>query len=446
MKSKELLERRQRVVPRGVGVFNTATVERAFGATIIDVDGNELIDLAGGIGVTNAGHCPPPVVNAIQEQAAKFLHTSINVVTYELYIALCEKLAELLPHGDTSKGESTKVILVNTGAEAVENAVKIARQATQRQAVLCFTGAFHGRTLMAMTLTSKVDYKMNCGPFAPEVYRLPFPNHYRYSDGLGEEAFALQELKRLRESARNVVAPETVAAIIIEVVQGEGGFNVVPKTYLEGLRDFCDEHGIVLIFDEVQSGFGRTGAWGSYEHFGVKPDLSTWAKSLASGMPIGAVIGEAELMDAAAPSTIGGTYIGNPVACAAAIATLDYMKEIDINSLGVHVGNLVREGFERMRAKHACIGDVRGLGAMMAMEFVHDGDPRRPDYETCHQLVLACAERGVILISAGTHKNIIRVLSPLVIEDELLRKALGIMEEELDRIMQTKAAPQGVSQ
>jgi 4-aminobutyrate aminotransferase/(S)-3-amino-2-methylpropionate transaminase len=355
------------------------------------------------------------------------------MATYEPYIALCERLAALLPHG-----EDTKAMLVTTGAEAVENAIKIARQATKRQAVLCYTGAFHGRTMMSMTLTSKVDYKLNCGPFAPEVYRLPFPNFYRYREDMDESSFVEHELKRLRESERNLVSAENLAAVIIEVVQGEGGFNVAPNGYLQGLRQFCDEHGVVLIFDEVQSGFGRTGKWGAYEHFGVTPDLSTWAKSLGSGMPIGAVLGRAHIMDAAAPGTIGGTYIGNPVACAAALATLDYMEEIDINRLGDHVGNIVRTRFEAMRAKYACIGDVRGLGAMIAMEFVHNKDPRNPDKETCGRLVAACSERGVILISAGTHKNVIRVLSPLVIEDELLNRALTIMDEELARIVEGK--------
>ena len=432
-KSQDLLKRRKHVVANGVGVFNTATVDHARGATIIDVDGNELIDLAGGIGVVNAGHCPEPVVRAIQEQAAKYIHTSFNVVAYEPYIALCEKLIEILPHG-----EATKAMLVSTGAEAVENAIKIARQATKRQAVMCFTGAFHGRTMMAMTLTSKVDYKVNCGPFAPEVYRLPFPNYYRYNAGLSEGDFVESQLKRLRESARNLVSPDSLAAIIIEVVQGEGGFNVAPIGYLQGLRDFCDEHGIILIFDEVQSGFGRTGKWGAYEHFGVTPDISTWAKSLGSGMPIGALLGKAHVMDAAAAGTIGGTYIGNPVACAAALATIEYMQEIDINALGVRVGGIVRKRFDAMKAKYTCVGDVRGLGAMVAMEFVKDGDPQRPDFETCSELVHACALRGVILISAGTHKNIIRVLSPLVIEESLLQKALSVIDEELNRVIQEK--------
>lgn len=433
-KSEALLERRKNVVANGVGVFNTATVATAKDATIIDVDGNEWIDFAGGIGVVNAGHCPEPVVKAIQEQAAKFIHTSFNVVTYEPYIELCETLCDVLPHG-----EKTKAMLVSTGAEAVENAIKIARQATGRSAVLCYTGAFHGRTMMAMTLTSKIDYKLNCGPFAPEVYRLPFPNTYRYANGLTEEQYVAQELKRLHETGKNVVNPKNIAAVIIELVQGEGGFNVAPQAYIEGLREFCDEHGICLIFDEVQSGFARTGDWGAMNHYNVTPDLSTWAKSMGSGMPIACVLGKAHVMDAAAPGTIGGTYIGNPLACAAALATIQFIKDTNLNQRGVEVGNIIRERFEKMKSRFPQIGDVRGLGAMMAIEFVKNGDPRQPDGELCTELVKACANRGLIIISAGTYKNNIRVLSPLTIEDELLYKGLDIIEEELEKIVAVMA-------
>lgn len=428
-KSQELIARRKAAIPNGVGMFNHATATRAEGAVIIDADGRELIDFAGGIGVVNAGHCPPPVVKAIQEQAAKFLHVSFNVASYEPYIALCEKLNALLPHGGP-----TKTMLVNTGAEAVENAIKIARQATRRPGVLCFTDAFHGRSLMAMTLTSKVGYKPDCGPFAPEVYRTQYPNFYRYGAGRSEAEFVKAELHRLEELSHNTVDPKQLACVIIELVQGEGGFNVAPKAYVEGLRKWCDRHGILLIFDEVQAGFGRTGAWAAYEHFGVIPDLSTWAKSMGSGMPIGCVMGKADIMDKAGPSSIGGTYIGNPVSCAAALATIRYMEEIDINAKGRHVGDVIRKRFERMKARHACIGEVRGLGAMIAMEFVKDGDPMKPDAETCAALMNACAKRDLIVITAGTDKNVIRVLSPLVISDELLNKGLDIMEEELDKI------------
>ncbi|MBK6341726.1 MAG: aspartate aminotransferase family protein [Flavobacteriales bacterium] len=428
-KSQELIARRKAAVPNGVGMFNYATAAKAYGAIIIDEDGRELIDFAGGIGVVNAGHCPPPVVKAIQEQAEKFLHVSFNVASYEPYVALCEKLNALLPHGGP-----TKTLLVSTGAEAVENAIKIARQATKRQGVLCFTDAFHGRTMMAMTLTSKVGYKPDCGPFAPEVYRTQYPNYFRYGAGRSEAEFAKAELHRLEELSHNLVDPKQLACVIIELVQGEGGFNVAPKAYVEGLRNWCDQHGILLIFDEIQAGFGRTGAWSAYSHFGITPDLSTWAKSLGSGMPIAAVMGKAAIMDKAGPSSIGGTYIGNPVSCAAALATLKYMEEIDINAKGRHVGGVIRKRFEQMKAKHACIGDVRGLGAMMAMEFVKNGDPLQPDADTCTALMNACAKRDLVVISAGTDKNIIRVLSPLVISDELLNKGLDIMEEELEKI------------
>jgi 4-aminobutyrate aminotransferase/(S)-3-amino-2-methylpropionate transaminase len=428
-KSQELIARRKAAVPNGVGMFNYATAAKASGATITDEDGRELIDFAGGIGVVNAGHCPPPVVKAIQEQAEKFLHVSFNVASYEPYIALCEKLNTLMPHGGP-----TKTLLVSTGAEAVENAIKIARQATKRSGVLCFTDAFHGRTMMAMTLTSKVGYKPDCGPFAPEVYRTQYPNYFHYGAGRSEAEFAKAELLRLEELSHNLVDPKSLACVIIELVQGEGGFNVAPKAYVEGLRKWCDKHGILLICDEIQAGFGRTGAWSAYSHFGITPDLSTWAKSLGSGMPIAAVMGKAELMDKAAGSSIGGTYIGNPVSCAAAVATLKYMEEIDINAKGRHVGEVIRKRFEKMKAKHDCVGDVRGLGAMMAMEFNVKRDPTKPDADTCTALMNACAGRDLVVITAGTDKNVIRVLSPLVISDELLNRGLDIMEEELDRI------------
>lgn len=427
-RSDELMNRRKSVVAKGVGVFNNATAESAKGAIITDVDGKEMIDFAGGIGVVNAGHCPEPVVEAIIAQARKSLHTSFNVTTYELYLELCEKLVDLFPHG-----KSTKALLVSTGAEAVENAIKIARQATGRNGVLCFTDAFHGRTLMAMSLTSKVVYKTGCGPFAPEVYRIPFPNVYRNGRAQDEETFAAEQLMHLEEYFKNTVSPKNLAAIIIELVQGEGGFHVAPKSYVVGLRKVCDKYGIQLIFDEVQSGFCRTGAWAAYEHFGVLPDISTWAKSMGSGMPIAAVIGRAEVMDAAEPSTIGGTYIGSPVCCAAAIATIKFMEDNNLNDRGKEVGKIIRNRFEKMKEKYPSIGDVRGLGAMMAMEFVKNGDPLQPDTERCRQVMQGCSKNGLIIITAGIHKNIIRVLSPLVITDEQLSKGLDILEKEIQR-------------
>ncbi len=428
--SEELLQRRKNAVANGVGVFNTATVQMARGALITDADGRELIDFAGGIGVVNAGHCPEPVVAAIREQAGKYLHTSFNVVTYEPYIKLCEELAEILPHG-----QKTKAMLVSTGAEAVENAIKIARQATKKPAILCYTGAYHGRTMMAMTLTSKVSYKYDCGPFAPEVYRLPFPNFYRYGGNRDLDQFVDDELKRLHESALNLVDINSVAAVIIEPIQGEGGFNPVPQKYLEGLRDFCDQHGIMLIMDEVQSGFCRTGHWASWQHYGVQPDMSTYAKSMGSGLPIAAVVGRADIMDAAAIGSIGGTYIGSPICCVAASATIQYMKDINLNEKAVKIGGIIMHRLQNLRKELPEIGDVRGVGAMIGIEFVKNGDPTQPYSEICPQIVKGCTENGLVVLSAGTHKNIIRILSPLVITDEQLEKGLDILEAEIKRAL-----------
>lgn len=424
--SEALFRWRSEVVTNGVGVFNPSTAVSAKGAIITNADGEELIDFGGGIGVLNSGHCPEPVVKAIQEQSAKLIHTCFNVATYDVYMKLAEELIDLFPHG-----EKTKVMLTCTGAESVENAIKIARQATKRSGIICFTDAFHGRTMMAMSLTAKPAYKYNCGPFAPEIYRFRYPNHYRYGRGLTHEDFETREIQLLRESLMTTCDPHNIAAIIVEPVLGEGGFVPMPKGYMRELRKICDEFGIMLILDEVQSGFGRTGKWGAYQHYDVTPDLSTWAKSMGGGMPIGCVIGKASVMDAVSPGTIGGTYPGNPVCAAAALANIQYMREIDINALGVKVGRICRERFSALHEKCPEIGEIRGLGAMIAFPLVKDGDPWKPDAKLCSDLMMACAKRGLILLSAGTHKNVIRVLSPLVITEEQLNRGLDIIEEEL---------------
>lgn len=425
----DILNRRKQFVPNAVGIFNPSTAVSANGAFITDADGNVMIDFAGGIGVVNAGHCPAPVVKAIQEQAEKMIHCSFNVATYDLYMQLAERLVELFPHGD-----NTKVMLTNSGAESIENAIKIARQATGRQAIICYDNAFHGRTMMAMTLTSKVGYKLGCGPFAPEVYRIGYPDYYRFGNAMPLDDFSDSYIRELESFFQTNVPATEVAAIILEPVQGEGGFNVIPGRYLKAIRDICTQYGILLILDEVQSGFGRTGKWAAYQHYDVIPDLSTWAKSMGSGMPIGCVIGKAEIMDACKPSTIGGTYSGNPVCCAAAIATIDYMKAININALGARVGEITRNRFIGMKSKYACIGDVRGLGAMLAFELVKNNDPFQPDGELCKKLIAYCAANGLIVISAGVNGNIIRVLSPLVIEEALLHKGLDIIETGLQQL------------
>jgi len=420
-------QRRAAILPKGIGIFSPASAVSAKGALVYDAEGRELIDFAGGIGVLNAGHCPEPVVAAIQEQAARLIHVGFNIAVYDAYLNLAEKLADLFPHGGP-----TKVMLVNTGAEAVENAVKIARQATGRPAILCYDSAFHGRSLMAMTLTSKVGYKANCGPFAPEVYRLPFPYH-REGQDLSEEAFSQQHIDLLHHFFQTHVAASQVAAIIVEPVQGEGGFHVIAPSYLRALRQVCDEQGILLILDEVQSGFGRTGKWAAYEHYGVVPDLSTWAKSMGGGMPIGCVIGKADVMDAAGPATIGGTYPGNPVCAAAALATIRYMEDIDINALGQKVGYIVRRRFEAMKQRFpGTVVAVHGLGAMLSIEL------RRPDgqpaAELTKQILHYANQQGLILINAGVLGNYIRVLSPLVISEAHLERGLDIIENALEKL------------
>jgi 4-aminobutyrate aminotransferase/(S)-3-amino-2-methylpropionate transaminase len=428
-KSEKLIARRNAIVPEGMGMFSPVTAVSARGALLIDADGKEYIDFAGGIGVLNAGHCPKPVVDAIIQQSRKLIHTCFPVAVYEPYVALCEELALLFPHG-----KSTKVMLTNSGVEAVENAVKIARQATGRQGIICFTGAFHGRTLMGMTLTSKTGYKIGCGPFAPEVYRLPFPDYYKRNDGLSREAFIKREIADFEYFLNHSVDASQVAAVILELVQGEGGFNVAPKEYVQNLARIVKSKGILLIIDEVQTGFGRTGKWAAYEHYDIIPDISTWAKSMGSGMPIGAVIGRTEVMDKTTKGTLGGTYLGNPVACAASLATIQYMKDIDINSKAEKVGKTVMNFFRKLKRECSAVGDVRGLGAMVAFELVKDNDPDKPDADLCKALLQACANNGLLIISAGISGNVVRVLSPLVISRSQLIKGLTILRTELVKL------------
>ncbi len=428
--SQELLQRRNKVVPKAMQMSDAIDAAFAKGALFYSHDGKEYLDFSGGIGVLNAGHCPPAVVKAISQQAQKLMHTFFNLLSHEPYVRLAEKLIEIFPHGP-----ETKVMLINSGAEAVENAIKIARQATGRSAVICFTGGFHGRTLMGMTLTSKVSYKQHCGPFAPEVYRLPFPDYYHNAArNQSLDEFVDQEIAKLKKYFSSVVAAKEVAAIIIEPVQGEGGFYVTPYRYMKALREICDEHGIVLIVDEVQSGFGRTGKWAAYEHYDIVPDLSTWAKSLGSGIPIACVMGKAAIMDKAAPGTLGGTYAGNPVACAAALATIEYMQKININAKGERIGKIIFNFFKKLQKQCPAIGEVRGLGAMVAIELVKNQDPNQPDAALTAKLVKACAQRGVFIISAGIYSNVIRILCPLVIRMSQLKKGLNILGEELLRL------------
>lgn len=424
--SEKLVARRNAIVPGGMGMFTPITIQSGSGAIIRDADGRSYVDFAGGIGVLNAGHCPKPVVDAIVRQSKQLLHACFPVAMYEPYVALCETLAKLFPHG-----KSTKVMLTNSGVEAVENAVKIARQATGRQGIICFTGGFHGRTLLGMTLTSKTGYKTGCGPFAPEVYRLPFPDYYKRHDGLSLKKFIQREVRAFEEALHTTVDASQVAAVIIELVQGEGGFVVAPKDYVAGIQKICKKHGILFIVDEVQTGFGRTGTWAAYSQYGITPDISTWAKSLGSGLPIGAVIGRADVMDKTTKGTLGGTYLGNPVACAAAIATIQYMKKIRITEKGKRVGRAVMKFFDQLKKECPAIGDVRGLGAMTAFELVKNGDPNQPDADLAKRLIKSCADNGLLIISAGTGGNVIRVLSPLTISPAQLNRGLRILRTQL---------------
>lgn len=428
--SEKLLARRNAIVPEGMGMFTPLTIASGNGALIKDVDGKTYIDFAGGIGVLNAGHCPKPVVDAVTRQAKQLMHACFPVAMYEPYVELCETLAKLFPHG-----KKTKVMLTNSGVEAVENAVKIARQATRRPGVICFAGAFHGRTLMGMTLTSKTGYKVGCGPFAPEVYRLPFPDYYKRGDGLSVKEFVKRELQSFEDALHTLVDPSQVAAVILELVQGEGGFVVAPKEYVQGLARLCRKHGILVIVDEVQTGFGRTGAWAAYSHYDIVPDISTWAKSMGSGLPIGAVMGRAEVMDKTAKGTLGGTYLGNPVACAAALATIQYMKKIKINEKGKKVGRIVMNFFKGLQKECKAIGDVRGLGAMTAFELVKNNDPHQPDGDLAKKLIQACADNGLLIISAGVSGNAIRVLSPLTITELQLNRGLKILRTQLLKLI-----------
>lgn len=424
--SQILIEKRKNLVPNGLNMLQSSTAAQAKKGIIVDASGKESIDFTAGLGALNTGHCPKPVVEAIQEQASKLIHSPFSVATHELYINLVEKLIDLFPHG-----ENTKALLTNTGAEAVENAVKIARQYTKRRAVLCFTGAVHGRTNLTLSLTSKITYKKGCGPFSPEIYRIAFPNYHRYGDGLTREQFADREIAKLREALLNVVNEENLAAIVIELVQCEGGVNIAPKPYIQELRRLCNEKGIVLIFDEIQTGFGRTGRMGAYQNFDVVPDISAWSKSLAAGMPIGAVIGKSEIMDAAAPGTVGDTFAGNPVVCAAAIANLEYMEKLKISQLAKHVEIRIHEKIKPLH-KLSFIGDIRGMGAMIAIEFNEDKNPRKPLADVVSKIIKSCSERGILLQKAGTYNNIIRLLPPIVISDLALDKGLNVLLEEID--------------
>jgi len=423
-RTREILAREERSVARPLRVHAPVFAAEAHGATITDVDGNTFIDFVGGVGVMNVGHNHPKVVQAIHEQVDRFLHTDFTVVAYELYVELAERLGRLVPiTGDT------RAAFFNAGTEAVENAVKLARLRTGRHAVIAFEGAFHGRTLLALTMTSRTHpYKTGLGPFAPEVYRAPFPNAYRGPDAKG----ALGALERMLVTH---VGADHVAAIVFEPQQGEGGFIPADPDFVRGLRGLCDEHGIVLVADEVQTGFGRTGRMFAMEHFDVEADLLVVAKSLAGGLPLSGVIGRAGIMDDPHAGAIGGTFIGNPVALAAASAVLDVFEEEQLVDRAAIVGDLIRARMLRWQERWPLIGDVRGLGAMLALELVRDPADKTPAPELAETIVESALQRGLLLLKAGVFGNCIRVLCPLTIADSELDEALGVWESSLAEVL-----------
>src|SRR5438067_4745575 len=424
-RSLALWERRKAAVARGLTTLHPVFLEQGEGATVTDVDGTRLLDFTGGIGALTVGHGRPEIAKAVSDQVARLTHTAIQVTGYEPYVALAEKLCAIAPVAGPRKA-----FLVTTGTEAVENAVKLSKIATGRPGVVCFEHAFHGRSLGALSFTSRArPYKFGMGPFLPEVYRLPYPTFYR--QGLTPEAALEAARQRLAEFFRTVVAPEQVACLMIEPVLGEGGFLVPPDGFLKFLREETARYGIQLIIDEVQSGFCRTGRMFAIEHAGVQGDLVCMAKSLAGGMPLAAVVGRAEIMDSAEPGALGGTYAGNPVACAAALAALEIMEREKLAERAQRLGEHLRAKLESMRERQPLIGDVRGLGAMMAIELVKDRASRAPATEETGKAVITARSRGLLMLPTGTWGNVIRFLVPLTVELAQVDEALVILESAL---------------
>lgn len=429
-RNEQLMEVRDRHVPQGVALLNPAFVVEARGAIMVDADGRELIDFAGGIGVNNVGHCHPKVVAAIQDQAGKFIHSCFHVAPYEAYLELAQRLNELSP-GTFEK----RTMFANTGAEAVENAVKIARYTTKRSAVIALENGFHGRTLLGMSLTSKVKpYKLGFGPFAPEIFRIPSAYCYRCPFGMAYPGCNVACADYLEEFFISHVAAEQTAALIVEPILGEGGFVTPPQEYFEKLAAICGKYGIVLIIDEIQSGMGRTGKLFAIDHWGIAPDLITTAKSLAGGMPLSAVTGRSEIMDTVHPGGLGGTYGGNPLACRAALAVLDIFVNDGLLSQSEQLGRKLQQRFAALQEKYELIGEVRGKGPMLALELVRDRETKEPAGDEAKQLTRRCYEKGLIILSCGAHGNVVRFLMPLVITDAQLERGLAILEESLAEI------------
>jgi len=422
-KSRALMARRENAIPRGLGHATPLFVANAEGAVIEDVDGNCFLDFAGGIGCLNVGHRPRAILGAVEDQLKRHLHLCFMVTPYESYVRLAEKLNSLAP-GSFPK----KTLILNTGAEAVENAVKIARAYTKRPAIICFEDAFHGRTLLTMSLTSKTHpYKAGFGPFASEVYRIPYAYPYRGGNSATAESVA----HSLEDAFKRVVAPESVAAVIAEPVLGEGGFVVPPRDYFRTIHEICRRHGILFVADEVQSGIARTGRWFASEHFGIEPDLITTAKSLGGGLPIAAVTGRAEIMDAPEVGGLGSTFAGNPLSCVAALATIDLIEKEGLLRRAVEIGERFEARARRWQSKWPLVGDVRGLGGMCAIELVRSRETLEPADAETKEMAAYCWKHGLVTITAGTYNNVLRILVPLVIQDEQFDEGLDVIEAAL---------------
>jgi 4-aminobutyrate aminotransferase/(S)-3-amino-2-methylpropionate transaminase len=435
-KSRALGARREAAVPRGISQSTPVYVARAQDAWLEDVDGNRFVDLAGGIGCLNVGHRNQSVTSAIESQLENFLHTCVQVTPYESYIRLAERMNRITP-GNFPK----KTLFLNTGAEAVENAIKIARAHTGRSGVIAFEDAFHGRTMMALALTSKTHpYKAGFAPFPSDVYRIPYAYCYRCSYSLKYPSCDVFCARHLEDTFKRVVASEDVAAVIAEPVLGEGGFVAPPPEFFRIVMDICHKHGVLFIADEVQSGFGRTGKMFACEHYGIEPDMIVTAKSLGGGLPLGAVTGRAEIMDAPGPGGLGGTFAGNPLSCAAANAVLDVFERQHLLARANIIGDHFQRRAENWQRRFEIIGEVRGLGAMRALELVKSRDSREPAPDETKKITQYCYEHGLITITAGTYGNVIRVLVPLVITDEQLDEALDVLESGLETVSATRPA------